>query len=278
MLRARRPPSAATTAPTSARRSAPCRPGRRWPSAGSRPPPAGRPARGGRRMTIRDLGRARPGARTAPRAPYDPLRLCIFATVALLGWLLGPLALLVLRRAGAGRLRQGPPRRADAVEVPAAATPGWCWPGWACSWSRSAVAIWVAGDRGCCDRLLHGSLRRRPRRRHWNGHEPHTAPPASRRSPAPLPLVFDEPRGAQEAAATPRRPGSAEGAASSWSRPGCPGYRARAAGRALLRAAGRRPRADDRPARPAARELVDQLLPQPAGPDAHPARPTRARR
>ncbi len=25
---------------------------------------------------------------------YDPLRLCIFATVALLGWLLGPLALL----------------------------------------------------------------------------------------------------------------------------------------------------------------------------------------
>jgi hypothetical protein len=27
-------------------------------------------------------------------APYDPLRLCIFATIALLGWLLGPLALL----------------------------------------------------------------------------------------------------------------------------------------------------------------------------------------
>jgi hypothetical protein len=27
-------------------------------------------------------------------APYDPLRLCIFATVALLGWLLGPVALL----------------------------------------------------------------------------------------------------------------------------------------------------------------------------------------
>ena len=26
--------------------------------------------------------------------PYDPLRLCIFATVALLGWLLGPMALL----------------------------------------------------------------------------------------------------------------------------------------------------------------------------------------
>lgn len=26
--------------------------------------------------------------------PYDPLKLCIFATVALLGWALGPLALL----------------------------------------------------------------------------------------------------------------------------------------------------------------------------------------
>lgn len=26
--------------------------------------------------------------------PYDPLRLCIFATIALLGWALGPVALL----------------------------------------------------------------------------------------------------------------------------------------------------------------------------------------
>ena len=26
--------------------------------------------------------------------PYDPLRLCVFATVALLGWVLGPWALL----------------------------------------------------------------------------------------------------------------------------------------------------------------------------------------
>ena len=26
--------------------------------------------------------------------PYDPLRLCIFATVAALGWLLGPVAVL----------------------------------------------------------------------------------------------------------------------------------------------------------------------------------------
>ena len=31
----------------------------------------------------------------APAAtPYDPLRLCVFATIALLGWLLGPVALL----------------------------------------------------------------------------------------------------------------------------------------------------------------------------------------
>lgn len=28
-------------------------------------------------------------------APYDPLKLCIYATIALLGWLLGPVALAV---------------------------------------------------------------------------------------------------------------------------------------------------------------------------------------
>jgi hypothetical protein len=33
-------------------------------------------------------------AASAPR-PYDPLRLCIFATIALLGWLGGPVTLLV---------------------------------------------------------------------------------------------------------------------------------------------------------------------------------------
>lgn len=36
-----------------------------------------------------DLTAAEPAAAT----PFDPLRLCIFATVALLGWLLGPFAL-----------------------------------------------------------------------------------------------------------------------------------------------------------------------------------------
>ena len=33
-------------------------------------------------------------AAAAENTPFDPLRLCIFATVALLGWALGPFALL----------------------------------------------------------------------------------------------------------------------------------------------------------------------------------------
>jgi len=33
-------------------------------------------------------------------APYDPLRLCVFATVALLGWLLGPFGLLLFAGLG----------------------------------------------------------------------------------------------------------------------------------------------------------------------------------
>jgi hypothetical protein len=37
----------------------------------------------------------RPPATNEPaEPPFDPLRLCVFATVALLGWLLGPFALL----------------------------------------------------------------------------------------------------------------------------------------------------------------------------------------
>ena len=32
--------------------------------------------------------------------PYDPLRLCIFATIALLGWLLGPIALVFFATVG----------------------------------------------------------------------------------------------------------------------------------------------------------------------------------
>ena len=41
--------------------------------------------------------------------PFDPLRLCVFATVALLGWLLGPWALLgfaVLAIVGYSRARR----------------------------------------------------------------------------------------------------------------------------------------------------------------------------
>ena len=39
-------------------------------------------------------------------APYDPLRLCVYATVALLAWLLGPLAVAGFAALGfAGYLR-----------------------------------------------------------------------------------------------------------------------------------------------------------------------------
>lgn len=33
-------------------------------------------------------------------APFDPLRLCIFATIAILGWLFGPLAVVVFAGVG----------------------------------------------------------------------------------------------------------------------------------------------------------------------------------
>lgn len=32
--------------------------------------------------------------------PYDPLKLCVFATVALLGWVFGPVAVLVFASVG----------------------------------------------------------------------------------------------------------------------------------------------------------------------------------
>ena len=46
----------------------------------------------------------------AAEPPYDPLRLCVFATVALLGWVLGPVALLgfaVLAIVGYTKARRG---------------------------------------------------------------------------------------------------------------------------------------------------------------------------
>ena len=40
-------------------------------------------------------GADQPPAEPAAEAPFDPLKLCIFSTIALLGWVLGPYALLV---------------------------------------------------------------------------------------------------------------------------------------------------------------------------------------
>jgi hypothetical protein len=37
---------------------------------------------------------------TAPGKPYDPLRLCIYATIALLAWVLGPLAVVAFAGLG----------------------------------------------------------------------------------------------------------------------------------------------------------------------------------
>ena len=51
-------------------------------------------------------GRARHPSRggadpdSQPTAPFDPLRLCIFATIALLGWVAGPAALTVFAAIG----------------------------------------------------------------------------------------------------------------------------------------------------------------------------------
>jgi hypothetical protein len=55
----------------------------------------------------------RAGHEPGPPTPYDPLRLCIFATVALLGWVLGPLALLFF--AGLGIVGYARARRAGLL-------------------------------------------------------------------------------------------------------------------------------------------------------------------
>ncbi|HYN97939.1 MAG TPA: hypothetical protein VES42_29200, partial [Pilimelia sp.] len=73
--------------------------------------PAGRGAGGATVTATREAG--------APRtAPYDPLRLCVYATVALLAWLLGPLAVFgfaVLGFAGYLRARRGGLTRSRCV-------------------------------------------------------------------------------------------------------------------------------------------------------------------
>lgn len=43
---------------------------------------------------------ATPAAEMKTDGSFDPLRLCIFATIALLGWLLGPIALVVFAALG----------------------------------------------------------------------------------------------------------------------------------------------------------------------------------
>ncbi len=55
------------------------------------------------------------GSAAAPPAAevFDPLRLCIFATVALLGWLLGPIALAFF--AGLGVVGYSKARRAGLL-------------------------------------------------------------------------------------------------------------------------------------------------------------------
>lgn len=47
-----------------------------------------------------DADGIRPGEAGQAEVPFDPLRLCIFATVALLGWLAGPVAVLVFAGVG----------------------------------------------------------------------------------------------------------------------------------------------------------------------------------
>ena len=57
----------------------------------------------------RQVAPPRAEAPVEKQAPYDPLRLCVFATVALLGWVLGPWALLgfsVLAVVGYARARR----------------------------------------------------------------------------------------------------------------------------------------------------------------------------
>ena len=49
-----------------------------------------------------------PATQDTDEPPFDPLKLCVFATIALLGWLLGPWALLgfsLLAVAGYARAR-----------------------------------------------------------------------------------------------------------------------------------------------------------------------------
>ncbi len=55
-------------------------------------------------------GRPIPGSPENPpegASAFDPLKLCIFTTVALLAWILGPFAVLAFALARPGRLLEG---------------------------------------------------------------------------------------------------------------------------------------------------------------------------
>ena len=56
---------------------------------------------------------AQPGVQPGDQPAFDPLRLCVFATVALLGWLLGPVALVFF--AGLGFVGYAKARRAGLL-------------------------------------------------------------------------------------------------------------------------------------------------------------------
>ena len=124
VLRARRHRQRRRPAATSARRSARCRPGRRC--ARSRiSTAAGLPLLHVTRMS--DPRQVSAAPRRLPRRaepPFDPLRLCVFATVALLGWLLGPGRAARLRRCWRSSATRGPGAPGCCARSASWATPG----------------------------------------------------------------------------------------------------------------------------------------------------------
>jgi hypothetical protein len=63
------------------------------------PPQAAQLASGPKPSDFINGGAANPPDVEAAK-PFDPLRLCIFATIAMLGWLFGPLAVVVFAAVG----------------------------------------------------------------------------------------------------------------------------------------------------------------------------------
>ena len=103
---------------------------------------------------------ARPASSAAPpedggtagedQAPFDPLRLCVFATIALLGWLAGPVALVVFAAVGfAGYWRA---RRAGLTRSK-------CYLRDTRLVLAYLAALTAAGLWGVCSLLIHGGIR-----------------------------------------------------------------------------------------------------------------------